>query len=100
MKTPIFAIAAASLAVTASPALAGDAPKMKVHYADLNLATEAGIEQLERRIEGAAKKVCNAETPTTGSRMASTQSRRCVAKAKATAMQQFASVVEQQRLGG
>ena len=103
MKTPIFAIAAASLAVTASPALAGEnvqKSKMIVQYDDLNLATRSGVERLELRINKAARAVCGADVVQTGSRIASVKAKRCVAVAKASAMQQFASVVEQQRLGG
>jgi UrcA family protein len=45
-----------ALAAFATPALAGTS--INVSHADLNLATEAGARQLERRIEAAANRVC------------------------------------------
>ncbi|WP_379553077.1 UrcA family protein [Erythrobacter sp. W53] len=101
MKTPIIALAAASLAITASPALAGgDQQTMDIQYSDLNLGSEAGIARLENRIEKAAREVCGVQTVRTGTRLKSLSGERCVKNAKAQAMKQFASVIERERLGG
>jgi len=101
MKTPIIALAAASLAITASPALAGgDQQTMTVEYEDLNLASEAGVARLEQRIDKAAREVCGVNAIRTGTRMKSLSGQRCVSDAKAQAMKQFASVIERERLGG
>ncbi len=40
-----------------------DAPSVKVRYGDLNLATEAGVQTLYRRIKGAARMVCDQSIP-------------------------------------
>lgn len=62
MKTiqHIRSLAIALTALTGLPALAAEPaePLATVSYADLNLASPAGIEALYRRIERAAVKVC------------------------------------------
>ena len=101
MKTPIITLVAASLAITATPALAGDdRQKMSIEYQDLNLASEAGVKRLEERITKAAQEVCEVQKIRTGSRLKSVSATRCVKDAKAQAMKQFASVIEEQSLGG
>lgn len=97
MKTILACAAALGLAATAVPAAAQG---VAVQYADLNLATKEGVERLERRIDAAARESCAAEFPTTGSRIASAQAKRCAEAAKADAMEKFAAVIERQRLGG
>ncbi len=53
----------ASLAQAQSAAL-GTAPETtEVRIADLNLSSPAGQAELDRRIEGAARRVCNTATP-------------------------------------
>ena len=42
-------------------ASAAPAPSIKVRYDDLNLGTSAGVEELYRRIKGAAEIVCRQE---------------------------------------
>lgn len=46
--------------VLAAPASAGTMEKFnsEVHYGDLNLTTEAGVAQLQRRIKYAARQIC------------------------------------------
>jgi UrcA family protein len=48
--------------VAASPAFGADlvvtAPTARVHYADLNLASAAGVAKLERRVAAAADRLC------------------------------------------
>jgi UrcA family protein len=108
MKTPIFTLAAASLICAPVAAIAGpssadsnsDVPRMLVEHSDLNLATKKGVERLEMRIEAAARKVCGADRISTGTRVVRSETRRCVANAKASATEQFAAVVEQQSKGG
>lgn len=97
MKTTLMIFAAAGLAVSSAPAMAGG---ISVKYDDLNLASPAGQEALDKRIEVAARKVCGADTPTTGTRLQSSEARRCVVEAKRSATQQVAAVVEQRQMGG
>jgi UrcA family protein len=76
-------LAALTLAGTASLAHA-DTPsaseKQIVRYGDLNLATQAGLQALYRRIENAAADVCGPST-VTGSRIVSTAWKDCVGSA-------------------
>lgn len=53
-----FALAAAALAVIATPAIAGEAPEISVPTADLDLTQDADQAKLERRIDNAARRAC------------------------------------------
>ena len=56
----------AALLLAAAPALAAPAPgnsSETVSYADLNLASPAGIAALDRRIDRAVRRVCGASHP-------------------------------------
>lgn len=97
MKYPLIALAAIGTVITATPAMAGEA---KVAYHDLNLASVEGQETLKRRISQAAKQVCGYNDLNTGTRAATPDMRRCLAKAKASASQQMAVVIDEERLGG
>ncbi len=101
MKTPLFALAAAATMLVGAPALADETrPDMVVHYADLDLSSEAGQKALEKRIDAAAKKYCGVGEPTSGTRIKSSLVTRCYRDAKRLANQQFAAIVSEARLGG
>lgn len=106
MKTPTktFAIAAAALglACTANPAFAADTQPMSVDVSvdGLDLSTTAGQKLLERRIEQAARTVCRANHPNTGTRIISQQARACLAKARTQAREQMTALIEDRRRGG
>ena len=101
MFNRIFAAAAVGTMIIATPALAGDdVQKTTISYADLNLNSEAGQAELERRAMKAARDVCEADAVRTGSRMLSTAKRKCLANAKKSAKQQVASIIEDARRGG
>jgi UrcA family protein len=83
-RTPAFVaaamLAALTLAGTASLAHAdtpSDTEKQIVRYGDLNLATQAGLQALFRRIQNAAGEVCGPST-VAGSRIISTAWKDCV----------------------
>ena len=97
MKKTIIAIAALATTAVATPALAG---QMQVKYSDLNLATPEGQERLERRIDRAAREICEVDTVRTGTRVRSASARSCYIAAKKSAQQQFAQLVDEARLGG
>jgi UrcA family protein len=63
MTRSALSIALAGLLVAFAPgAFAADdpdAPSMKVHFGDLNLSTDAGVQTLYKRIKLAARTVCN-----------------------------------------
>ena len=58
-----LSIALAGLLVAFAPgafaADDSDAPSLKVHFGDLNLSTDAGVQTLYKRIKIAARTVCN-----------------------------------------
>nr|WP_298931810.1 UrcA family protein [uncultured Erythrobacter sp.] len=102
MKTFALATAALGLAFTAAPAFAGtgDVPVEKINLEGINLDTPAGQKMLDQRIERAAKSVCRMNQARTGSRLKASEARACVAKAKASAKRQLATIAQDQRLGG
>lgn len=64
LKPILFAAATLAAAVTASPVFAKPAvPNVRtVSYADLDLASEAGRDRLDRRIRAAVREVCGDAT--------------------------------------
>ena len=102
MKTLALATATIGLALTASPALAGevDLPPKEVSIAGLDLDTAEGQRMLDERIERAARDVCRVDEPRVGTRIRSNEARACLAKARAGAKQQVAAIIEDQRRGG
>lgn len=102
MKTFAIAAAAVGLAVTATPALAGNSiiKTVEVTAAGLDLSTVEGQRILDKRVEAAARKVCGVETVSTGSRIKSLNERACYKKALAGAKRQVASAVADRQLGG
>lgn len=105
MKTLAIAVATFGLATTsvmATPALAQTETRatMKVSTAGLDLNTLEGQEILDARIERAAREVCEFDRVALGTRIVSSATRECVAKARASAEQQVASLIEDQRRGG
>ena len=104
MKTLAITAAAIGLAVTATPALAAAGPAagntMNVSLAGIDLDTPEGQEMLDQRIDRAARDVCNLDRVRTGTRIRSRASIDCYEKAKASAKQQVAAIVEKQRRGG
>ena len=94
---PALAAIAAGLVAIAAPAAAKESV---VVYADLNLATEAGRAELDKRIDRAATAVCKAD-PLTGSRIRSTKLvRQCIADAKKEIGEQVAARTGESALGG
>ena len=103
MKMFTLAAATIGLAVTATPALAGEriVNTTTVTTAGLDLSTIEGQEMLDRRVKAAARKVCGVENVSTaGSRIKSLSARSCYQKALASAKQQVASAVAEQQRGG
>ena len=100
MKT--LAIAAAAIGLVATPALADTEQRatMKVSTAGLDLNTMEGQQILESRIDRAAREVCEFDRVTLGTRRVSSATRDCVAKARASAQAQMATLIEDQRRGG
>lgn len=97
-----FASAALSLVLVAAPAAAGssDNQEFTIEYRDLNLASPEGQETLDRRINAAARKVCGVGAERTGTRLVARKSKECVEQVRASAQEQIATLVEDERLGG
>lgn len=97
MKTVLIAIAAAATLATAVPA---SAESTRVGYSDLDLTTEKGQVELDRRILKAARAACGYNDVQTGTRMVPQSIQRCVKDATLQARTQFAAIVESQQKGG
>ncbi|MEO1730730.1 MAG: UrcA family protein [Pseudomonadota bacterium] len=102
MKTWTLALAAASigLAGITAPATAESTEKTSttVSYEGLDLNTIKGQELLEQRVEIAARRVCGFDRSITGTRLR--DARQCLVKARESAKQQVAAIIEDQRRGG
>ena len=98
MFTHSLAAAGLSAALVA-PAFAGnpfaEAPRntAEVHFADLDLGTEAGQRMLDTRIEAAIRKVCRSVDLKTGTRIMDQSAQECKARARAEAKSQVAAIV-------
>lgn len=97
MKPILCMAVAVGLALPAAPALADE---ITVKYDDLALSTPAGQRTLDKRILVAARKACGADVPNTGTRIRSSEARKCVTQAQQQVKQQVATLIEQQRFGG
>ena len=99
IQSTILALAAAALAV---PAIAAEdsGSAVVVSYGDLDLASKAGQEELDRRLERAARSVCGLDADRTGTRLPSADARRCYREARADLDKQFASLVRADVRGG
>ncbi|MDJ0978500.1 MAG: UrcA family protein [Erythrobacter sp.] len=103
MKNIAVALVAASIGAAgiATPALAGDTIRKTemVSYEGLDLNTIKGQKMLEQRVEIAVRRVCNYY----GGRMdtrTQRDARECLKKARISAREQAAAVIEDQRRGG
>ncbi|MBY0342667.1 MAG: UrcA family protein [Sphingomonadales bacterium] len=102
-KTFTLALAAAGLAGTAiTPAFAEDAPRRttQISVADLDLGTAAGQRTLDKRIEKAVREVCRTVSVKTGTRIMDQDAQNCLARARADAKQQMATLVRNEQRGG
>lgn len=98
----ILTLGLATPALTApAPGTAGLEPhSVRVEYGDLDLATAKGQQRLERRLRSAVREVCGASVPVSGTRVQSPQVTRCMALARAGALEQYAALVSDARAGG
>ena len=97
MKTTLATLAAAAVALSASPLAA---ESINVAYGDLNLASAAGQKTLDGRIDRAARQLCGHNAVGTRSVRENQAAKMCFQKAKAAANEQFAASVTASTLGG
>jgi UrcA family protein len=104
MKTPtkIAILLSASLGLAAMPASASanQSTSISIGIADLNLSGAKGQKELDRRIERAARNVCQASTSRTGTRMPAPGTSECIVAARASARQQVAAMIAAQDKAG
>lgn len=99
--TTALALATASLAMTPAVATAKDETRtVGVAYDDLDLTTREGKEELERRIDRAAKHACGFEIAQVGTRLRTSEQRNCYRQAKRQFDRHLARVVEDAQRGG
>ena len=96
MKTPLI-LAAAGLALTASVA---QAESRTVAHNDLNLATPEGQAALTKRVDNAARQICEYYPGKHSALHMRLKAHACFESAKAGASEQVAARIEEQSLGG
>lgn len=109
-KTAFFAAALIGpaslfgLAATSTPAAAAEKTQVLVHYSDLDLSTQEGQNELQVRLNRAARKACGLQQPTFGSRALNPSGHICLKEATKKFEDQIAEAVETQgsyvRYGG
>lgn len=101
MYKSVLAAAGISMALLGAPAQAsgGEPTSFAVAYSDLDLSTATGRDQLESRIDAAAHKACRLRDRHSGTRLISIAASQCFAKARASAMNQFAALEIKQKPG-
>lgn len=97
MKKTLFPLVALGLALSSAPALAGST---NVVFADLDLSTAEGQARLEKRVDRAARALCNMDEKRVGTRIRHPETIACYKEAKAKAHAQVAALSEQSRKGG
>lgn len=98
LRSTFLALAAtlAAAAFTASSPAAAQTDSVTIGYGDLNLASRAGRQVLDRRIDGAADQLCGAFAPL--ELKANALSRACRADVFAEARAQLARVIVDDQL--
>lgn len=96
------AAAALGLALIATPTMANDTPAQStsVQFDDLNLSTPEGQKKLDRRINAAARQVCQVSQGITGTRVKSRGQSACLKKARKSATKQVAAMISEAQRGG
>ncbi|HTN14974.1 MAG TPA: UrcA family protein [Sphingomonadaceae bacterium] len=96
MRKTAIILAAIGAICAAQPAFAEAA---SVSFKDLDLTTEAGREELDRRINSAAREVCGFNDERTGSRIVSRDSRKCYEDARQKLSNHIASLTNKKTAG-
>jgi len=100
MKRMVLAIGLSASAAIAAPAMATEKASASVQYADLDLTSEDGQRELDRRISRAAKAVCESELQRTGTRIRNSAYRECQASVQAQLERRIARITTGQQRGG
>jgi len=100
MRMQSLALALAAAVLAAPVAAADEAPSVGVRYGDLDLTSEEGQRQLDRRLERAAREVCGLNEKVVGSHLRSQHSRECYREARRDLDQQYAQLVSRKAAAG
>ena len=102
MTKTITMAAMCSLALIATPAAAGspEVQKMSVEYGDLDLNSPQGLATLNSRIDKAARKVCRINDIETGTRIRSSNAKKCYEAAVHSAAASVAAIKQKEWRGG
>ncbi len=100
MNKAFAAIAALGLVATAAPAVAQEGADITVTYDDLDLNTAKGLKELDRRIEKAARQVCEPDRPRTGTRIRDHKATECLTYARNSTREHVAEAVAAAGKGG
>lgn len=102
MKLQSYALALATAVAFAAPAIATETTTTTtgVRYADLDLSTESGRQEFDRRLDRAARDVCGMNEKAVGSRISTREARACYRQARAELGRQFATVVSRETFAG
>ena len=97
-----FALAISLSGAAMTPAFATDADQrtVAVRHSDLDLATEDGLAELDRRIDRAAEQACGLDETTIGTRVRSREARNCYRQTRSQLERQFAQVISDAQRGG
>lgn len=94
-----LAIAATGMAFAPMAHAAEENKTAGVTYSDLDLSTDAGKEELERRIDRAAKNACGFDQAQVGALLRTREQRTCYRQAKRQFDRHFAQVIEHAQRG-
>lgn len=105
MKFQSYSLALAAAFALATPIAASAADEAEtqtvgVTYKDLDLTSEAGKAELERRLDNAARNVCGMSEKRTGTRISSREARTCYRDARGQLDRHLAVVIERQTAVG
>lgn len=100
LSSAALAMGLALTAVSPSAAKETSAITQRVEIHDLDLTTEKGQKRLERRIDRAARRVCNYRTPVSTRGIYDPIARDCYVAAKVSAFEAMALAVEKEQRGG
>jgi len=103
MKTNTITFAIAAAAFTMAPALSAAETEQRttgVTYSDLDLSSEEGVAELDRRIDRAAQQVCSLGEHELGTRVRSREARQCYQQAKRQLDRHFAAIKRDAQKGG
>ena len=93
-----YLIALSAIAVLATTPVA--ARDLSVNYNDLNLRSDKGQKELQRRIDVAAREYCGIDSRRVGTRVRSNGMRACYHDARNAARQEMDALIARNQLGG